>query len=448
MTTLAEQLTTAVTQAVTDSGLLNDIVHGPSSGDGSLVTTDGGDVKSVSRIISEIGDTSAQALKDLSNVAGADFLAKAVAEVAAADIGAAATSHTHVLANITDAGTAAALDSGTGAGEVPVLDGSARLPAVDGSQLTGVRDNGSRDLAASAMAYAMATNDSTSITGTVGSFLLVDDFEADSLDVNTNGTYSADDDSYGNPGAVAVDTSGTASSAYGGTPANANDDDNGTSWTGTLINFSGAGDSAKRLLIVEFSSSKDISEIIVDQISTATGSGSFKLQTSSDGISYSDYGTGFTVTSTPASYTRTVDVPASYVAIVYAGSGDYSGTGITVRDLEISTAGAATDVVWRPDAVTLETADPDDLAGRFVFNIIDAVTFGTDVIGKYSIDGGSTWATGSWEKIGVIGSDGLELWRLDADVSGQSGSSLLWEVSTANNKRIDLVSTPGTEVFY
>ena len=35
-------------------------------------------------------------------------------------------------------GTAAALDVGTAAGEVVVLDGSARLPAVDGSQLTGL----------------------------------------------------------------------------------------------------------------------------------------------------------------------------------------------------------------------------------------------------------------------------------------------------------------------
>ena len=42
------------------------------------------------------------------------------------------------LTNKPTLGTAAALDVGTAAGEVVVLDGSARLPAVDGSQLTGL----------------------------------------------------------------------------------------------------------------------------------------------------------------------------------------------------------------------------------------------------------------------------------------------------------------------
>lgn len=43
---------------------------------------------------------------------------------------------TQTLATISDAGTAAAADTGTGAGNVVVLDGAAKLPAVDGSQLT------------------------------------------------------------------------------------------------------------------------------------------------------------------------------------------------------------------------------------------------------------------------------------------------------------------------
>lgn len=42
------------------------------------------------------------------------------------------------LANISDAGTAAALNYGTSANQLVRLDGSAKLPAVDGSQLTGI----------------------------------------------------------------------------------------------------------------------------------------------------------------------------------------------------------------------------------------------------------------------------------------------------------------------
>jgi hypothetical protein len=50
--------------------------------------------------------------------------------------------HTHTLSDITDAGTAAAEDVGTSAGNVVQLDGSARLPAVDGSQLTNLPGGG------------------------------------------------------------------------------------------------------------------------------------------------------------------------------------------------------------------------------------------------------------------------------------------------------------------
>jgi hypothetical protein len=50
--------------------------------------------------------------------------------------------HTHTLTDITDAGTAAALDYGTSAGNLVRLDGSGRLPAVDGSQLTGIAATG------------------------------------------------------------------------------------------------------------------------------------------------------------------------------------------------------------------------------------------------------------------------------------------------------------------
>jgi hypothetical protein len=47
-----------------------------------------------------------------------------------------ATGHTHTLTDVTDSGTVAALDIGTSASQVLQLDSSAKLPAVDGSQIT------------------------------------------------------------------------------------------------------------------------------------------------------------------------------------------------------------------------------------------------------------------------------------------------------------------------
>jgi hypothetical protein len=75
--TLQTDLETAVAQAQADSDKLKDIVNGPESGTGSMVTVDSGDVKSVARAIAEIGDVSNQAIKDLSNVDDGDFASKA-----------------------------------------------------------------------------------------------------------------------------------------------------------------------------------------------------------------------------------------------------------------------------------------------------------------------------------------------------------------------------------
>ena len=52
-------------------------------------------------------------------------------------------------------GTAAVTDTGTSAGNTVVLDGSARLPAVDGSQLTNISSSGASAGFAVAMAIAL-----------------------------------------------------------------------------------------------------------------------------------------------------------------------------------------------------------------------------------------------------------------------------------------------------
>lgn len=64
-------------------------------------------------------------------------------------------------------GTAATKDTGTSAGQVIVLDGSAKLPAVDGSQLTGITAGTSSILGAFRNLQASATGLSANVTVTV-----------------------------------------------------------------------------------------------------------------------------------------------------------------------------------------------------------------------------------------------------------------------------------------
>ena len=78
-------------------------------------------------------------------------------------------------------GTAAAKNTGTAAGNVVELDGSARLPAVDGSQLTGIN-------AATDLTYTAATRLLASSTGTDATLTLVTSTDAGLAPASGGGT--------------------------------------------------------------------------------------------------------------------------------------------------------------------------------------------------------------------------------------------------------------------
>ena len=107
---------------------------------------------------------------------------------------------------------------------------------------------------------------------------------------------------------------------------------------------------------------------------------------------------------------------------------------------------AVMNAVLSPTAATIDTADPTDLSAYFRINPVDALILGTDIIGTGSIDGGTTDAVGTWTEIGAFDSE--ILYRLDIDVSAQAGSSLVWEITNANNKRFELHACGGVLPIY
>ena len=134
--TLQTDLETAVADAQAASQKLKGVVNGPATGAGSTVAVDSGPVKTVARAIAEVGDTSNQALKDLSNVVDGDFTAKAVAAGVAGDVIAAGN-----LADLTDAAAARSnLGLGAAAIETVSVGGTGGLLRADGdgSGLTGI----------------------------------------------------------------------------------------------------------------------------------------------------------------------------------------------------------------------------------------------------------------------------------------------------------------------
>lgn len=359
------------------------------------------------------------------------------AELSAAD-------HSHPLPSAADIGAAtqAEAEAGTDNTKVmtPLRTAQAILARFNGT------DPIARSMATSALAYAIAVNDATSITGGVGVFWLTDDFATDSLAISTNATYDAEGDYFTNLvyGAdLAAAATASASSYYGGgsEPSKSIDGNDATGWV--------ANGASGQWLQLEFSSAREIRRIKVLSGYTGQDATSFDFD-----VQYYDGGawtTAANITDTTAAVEtlRTYDIPATAADTRWRViQNDSTSNYWKIQSIEMMEAASPSDMTLSPTAAALDTADPSDVLGYFVLEPVDSVTFGTDVIGKVSIDGGTNKVTGTWIKVGDIGADGEELWRLEADVSAGSGSSLVYEIATTNNKQIRLHDCVGLIASY
>lgn len=112
--------------------------------------------------------------------------------------------HTHTLASVTDSGTAAAIDVGTTVNNILQLDGSARLPAVDGSQITSLPHKFS-DFSRVTTSQNFARTEATILThglGTIPSLVSIQ-LVCTATDIG----YSVGDIITINPGSLALDNS-------------------------------------------------------------------------------------------------------------------------------------------------------------------------------------------------------------------------------------------------
>lgn len=106
------------------------------------------------------------------------------------------------------------------------------------------------------------------------------------------------------------------------------------------------------------------------------------------------------------------------------------------------------DMTLEPASSTLEAADPTDVLAYVVIAPQEAVAPGSDIMLTISIDNGSTHATGTWTKVGDIGAGGEMIYRVDANMSSQSGSQLTYRLATANDKHIRFHDCIGLVAVY
>jgi hypothetical protein len=303
-------------------------------------------------------------------------------------------------------------------------------------------DQVARDMAASAMALA----DANGVAGPVGAFYLADPFTSDTLAVKTNATYDSANDWYT-----------TLNLITGGT--NIGDMTNGGGLAAAfdgVTSQTGAASARKAVTAAGFantvgkqhSGAKLVKRVTFygpsDEAFLVGFASQIRLEGSNDGSAWTTLTTQNTTTATGEVIDVTSGLGSTSYSYHRANLSGNSASG-SVAELRMYEAANAT---LRASPVSLLVADPVDIMAYFLFDPVDAVTMGTDVIGKVSIADGSPedFVTGTWTQVGTYGN--FELWRLDVDMTGKTGSTLEYSIETANNKEIRLKQCVGLVPLY
>lgn len=359
-----------------------------------------------------------------------------------------AADHRHPLPALTDLGLASQAEAEAGTDNTKAMTPLRTAQAI-AQQFTGT-DVIAREMAVSALAYAMAANDATSIIGTVGKFWLSDDFQSDSLATATNATYDAGGDFYGNPSAYTADlcAGGTATGSTEYTPASLAFNDS-TADNNSWYNYP---ETVPAWLQYEFASPKTIAMYTI----TSDSGAAYRCPTDwvfqgYNGATWDDLDTvsGQTWSGTQ-SRTYDVDSPDEYTKyrLYITGTTGGADNHVVISEMQMMEALPSANMTLSPSKATLDTADPVDVIAYFMIDPEDDVDFGTDIIGRISIDDGANKVTGTWTKVGVLSTAGPELWRLEADVSEEAGSELVYELTTFNNKQFRLHNCVGLIATY
>jgi len=330
--------------------------------------------------------------------------------------------------------------------------------------------------AAAALATLLAET-AANRAGFVGGFYLADDFETDSLATKTNSTYDAASDYYGNPpfattsSAAAEWTGATGDFTFTGDDVDANVNVRAMRSVDTFtgdFEFTythGTGSTNERIGVYEIAEDGTFNQ---NESSGAMKSMTHSWEFENGQTFYYGGATTANITDVAASSTIRFERVSGVVTVYDVDNADaVLHTFAAVRNNEVRIVigtGNQVGTSWinfswtvpappasqtlAPTPVTLATANPTDLIAFVVIDPQEAITVGTDIAMSMSVDGGTTDAIGSWTSLGYIGGANLELYAVEADVSAQTGSSLTYEITTANNKEIRLHQLVGIKAFY
>ncbi|MCC4240389.1 choice-of-anchor R domain-containing protein [Thalassospira povalilytica] len=334
---------------------------------------------------------------------------------------------------------------GTGAGDLVALDGAAKLPSVDGSQLLNVRDDTARDTALTTFLRAETLADDP--MGSYGK-ILSDNFVTDTATIKTNVVYDAVNDWYS---VATTADDGTA----GETQTNTAELNSGVGSNGGMqFTAAASGDVTQATIDIDAVTTPGDYHLEIwsnsgNNPSAQIGADSSTVNIASAGVKTFTWSTGPDLVSGTVYWIILVPEGASNVtaAMCAAVSGFKSCRNNTITSLDASSevnasldfifgltiSTGAGDGVLQSSAFTLEEADPTDITALFRVEDIDPVTNNTDRIISFSIDNGVTFAVATISALGAYGSDDT-LIKAVGSVETQTGDQFVWKCETANNK--------------
>lgn len=270
------------------------------------------------------------------------------------------------------------------------------------------------------------------------------------VDVKTNAVYDATNDwytpavaggatSYSNAGgsgnrssSIAVTSAGFTFS--GGTPALLVD---GNTANNALYFTGGSGQTGYIQFDFGAGNAKYIDQFSFYQVASYAGTGPWSWSGSNDGVNFTTLVPSFSLASgNPA----IIDVPAHATAYRYfrlsGNNAAYGGGYLNEITFRISSAPPSLQNMTLRSVAYAAASVPT--TGRIAVQTVetDAITINSDLIARLSRDGGSTWATASLAlSQSLVGSRIYEASGISLSSLG-SGTSMKWEVSTANNKNV------------
>lgn len=386
---------------------------------------------------------------------------------AGTSVEASAADHAHPGVSWSDIGISSQAEAEAGTDNVKLMTPLRATQAINALKVTD--DVVARDMAASALAYVMASNDAAVVTGGIGSFLLADTFVEDSLDVSTNATHDSSGTYYHNTDA------GTQTWS-----ASLNGNDNGQENLSIRQVIPAAGLSSSGSAITIKVAASTSGGLSVDNVSIVERSGSTAngvtspteiLFNGSSGFSISsgeeltsdvtaftidhtrDYLVVFDISSTKGN-PRRIDGGGTYYVKSATDSYDqsevsgFSSSSRTYIVNAIHVDPSAPDMSLTSSSASLVTPDPPDISGYFVIEAVDALDIEADLLGEYSLNGGMDFVSGSWTKVGDINAAGRTLYRLDADTSSLAGDQLVYRLVSDNAKTVRFHECTGIVPVY